>query len=105
MDVMEEGFTGPVAYQHDGENWHPGQVHCHGGTRSYQMGADIASRVAQFGLPKERDGSTDLVKEHFGGNLDHHAILQMCGVDWGVRSSAFVREDMADDGSPGFYWA
>ena len=23
MDVMEEGITGPVAYQHDGENQHP----------------------------------------------------------------------------------
>ena len=61
MDVMEEGITGPAAYQHDGENWHPGQVHCHGGTRSYRMGANVAHWVAQFCLPeggkKQQHGS------------------------------------------------
>ena len=27
MDVVEEGIAGPVANQHDSENWHPSKVH------------------------------------------------------------------------------
>ena len=35
MDVAEEGIAGPVADQHDSENWHPSKVHCHG--RHYRI--------------------------------------------------------------------